>query len=113
MAAPATVPLKVTPEAAEQIARLGMRTEFERMIEHVREVVPHLRCIDVSLYERYELGAADEPPGVLIEAVRTDPYLPEDRVDWDIRGWKVDTFPPEVNQHFLIVVQYDESGHAG
>lgn len=113
MRAPTTVPLNMTPEATEQVARLGMQAELERMIEHVRQVVPRLSRIEVTLNDRGDLAAPGEPPGISIEAFRTDPYVPEDRVQWEIWHWKVRTFPPEVNQHFLIVIQYDESDHAG
>jgi hypothetical protein len=113
MSAPTTIPLSITPEAAEQLARLGMQPEFDRMIEHVRQVVPHLARIEVTLNDRGDLAAPGEPPGISIEAFRTDPYVREDRVQWEIWGWKVRTFPPEVNQHFLIVTQYEEPDHAG
>jgi hypothetical protein len=110
MTAPTTVPLTITPDAAEQISRLGLQAEFERMVEHVREAVPRLHRIEVSLYDRCELGAPDEPPGIAIHAYRGDPYQFSDPTDRDLRDWFLTSFPPDVGRYFLLRVRYEPRG---
>jgi hypothetical protein len=47
MTAPGTVPITITPEAEECVARLGMQAELQRMLEHTLQSVPALKRIEV------------------------------------------------------------------
>ncbi|MGH7174608.1 MAG: hypothetical protein ACRELF_11520 [Gemmataceae bacterium] len=65
MIASTAVPVTVTPEAEARLAELGMRKELEQMIAYVREAVPGLAAIEVTVAECYD--SRDEP-GVSITA---------------------------------------------
>jgi hypothetical protein len=99
MNASTDVPLTITPEAAARIAELGMQKELEQMIEHVREVVPNLAAIEVTIAECYD--TRDEP-GISIVAYSDRAFAPEANTSWDLIGWAVDTFPPQVLEHLCI-----------
>src|SRR3954467_853522 len=103
------VSVTVTPEAAGRIAELGMRAEPERMLEHTRQVVQDLRRIDVVLAERYDSGGE---PGIGIYAMSDHPCGSGDRTSWDWGAWKVETFPPEVCEHFAFTLLH-ENTHTG
>jgi hypothetical protein len=100
MVAPATVPVRVSPEAAARVASLGLEAEMRRMIDYARQLLPEATRIEVVLYERDEVG---EPPGVAVEV-----YTPFDSFDPDVRTrgkigeWLVAEFPPQVLEHLLI-----------
>jgi hypothetical protein len=56
MTAIATVPMKITPEAAARVAELGIQAELDQMLEHVRKVVPKLQSLEVELAEPCDTG---------------------------------------------------------
>jgi hypothetical protein len=86
-----------------------METELQRILDQVRQVLLDLYRIEVTLAERDEPG---DEPGVTIEGFVHRPFRPGDQTEGDLGGWKVDTFPPRVCQHFAILVRY-EGAHAG
>ncbi len=104
-----TIPVTVTPEAAERVAELGMHAELERMLEHTRQTVPGLRSIEVQLALPYDTG--DETT-LLIQATRADRQLPHDPTEDEWDAWKIETFPPDVYRYFVLLTVY-ESSHAG
>jgi hypothetical protein len=95
-----TIPVRVSPEAEARVAQLGVRRELEIMLEHTKEVVPGLRSITVSLEDRYDHG--DEPV-LLISAEVPGPGSVDDPTQrlWD--RWVIETFPPEVLEHFCFM----------
>jgi hypothetical protein len=99
----------IAPEATTYVAELGLQPQFEQMLEHTRRTVPGLRSIAVELQPPYDVGGG---PCVLIEATREDPHLEDDPTGrrWD--QWQIATFPPEVFQHFVLIVLYEQP-HAG
>jgi hypothetical protein len=101
MAPTTTIPLTVTPDAAAYVAELGMQEPFEQMIEHTRHTMAGLRAIRVTLQPPYDLGGG---PCVLIEATTDDPHLDDDPSQREWGFWKGETFPPEVGQHFVLLV---------
>ena len=103
------VPVVVEPEAAARVAELGMQPQFEQMLEHTRRSVTDLRRIDVWVAWPYDTGCE---PGVAIEAIIGRPWVPEDETEDELGRWKVETFPPEVCEHFAILTQYG-GDHAG
>jgi hypothetical protein len=104
MSATTTVPVTITPEAAARVAELGMQKEFDQMLEHTRQVVPGLRAIKVELALPYDTGSE---PGITIEAYRSDPWVPNDPTEWNWGRWKIETFPPEVCEHFVMMTLFD------
>ena len=100
MSASTDIPLTITAEAAARIAGLGMQKEFEQMIEHVREVVPALAAIEVTIAECYD--TRDEP-GVSIEAYSDQVFEPGDNTSEKVSRWAVDNFPPQVLEHLCIL----------
>ena len=104
MATTATIPVTVTSEAAARIAELGMQSEFEQMIEHAKEVVAYLRSLRVTL--EYDPEGVEEP-GLVIWSHRDDTDWEDDKSDVSFGRWKVDTFPPEVCIHFVMITLYE------
>lgn len=103
MSAAATVPVTITPEAAARVAELGMQAELERMIEHTRQTVAGLQRIEVTLTPPYDERPS---PGVNIEAYTDRPFVEGDRTWGQWGRWKVTTFPPEVCEHFVLMLYY-------
>lgn len=93
-------PLTITPEAAARVAELDMQKELEQMIAYVREKVPGLNAVEVTIAECYD--TRDEP-GVSITAYSDQVFLPGDTTSWDSIGWAVGTFPPQVLEHLCIL----------
>jgi hypothetical protein len=98
MATDETVPLTVTPEAAEYIDRHGVREAFEKMLAHVRGAVPGLRAIDVELPPPYDLGSEL----IVIRAEVSHPDAIGPAQD-DHDRWVLGTFPPEARMHFTMI----------
>src|SRR5438876_674217 len=94
-----SVPVSVTPEAAARIAKLGIPSDVDRMIDYARRNLPDLDRIEVELYDRYELG---DEPGLSIDAYGRRPFEPVDPPDRDLDRWMVTEFPPEVLEHIIM-----------
>jgi hypothetical protein len=99
-----TIPITIHPDAEAFVAELGLQGPFRRMVEHMRHHVPELRSIEVTLAEPYDLGGG---PRVIIEALRSYPGKEYDPTHRQLIRWQVDTFPPEVFQHFCLDVSYE------
>jgi len=98
-----TVPITITDEAKDYVAELGLQEPFQRMLDHTVASILGLRELRVSLQPAYDVGA----PCVLLDAITPPP--PAGRYDptedeWG--RWKMSTFPPEVFQHFVLLVAY-------
>jgi hypothetical protein len=99
-----TVPVKISPDAEQHIAALGMQAVFEQILEYVRGHVPDLVGIAASLREPYDTGDEDV---VLIEAVRTEESFSLDTKDyWELISWYVDAFHADVRRHFPLTISY-------
>jgi hypothetical protein len=70
MSAVGTIPLTVAPEAAARVAELGMQAEFQKMLDHIPQVVPGLCRIEVTLWVPEDF---DDDPRVTIEAAAAAP----------------------------------------
>jgi hypothetical protein len=66
-----TVPVTVAEDAAARLAALAIQPEFEQILDHAREAVPHLRQLRVTLEYDPERPLSD--PGVVIWAHREAP----------------------------------------
>lgn len=104
MSTDTTIPVQVSREAAAHVEALGMRDEFERMLDHTRRTVPGLRAVRVAL-DNDPSGTTG--PGVVIWSYRDDPGPGEDPVDQEWGAWKVTTFPPDVCLHFVMLSIYE------
>jgi hypothetical protein len=110
MSAPTTIPVTISPEAAERLAELGMQAELERMLEHTRQTVPGVYAIRVVLRPVYDCY---ENTGIQIEAVMEESsWDPEDRTWWEWGDWLHQTFPPQVTEHFEMWLS-PEKRHEG
>ena len=94
------------PAATAFIAAVGQQREFETMLGQTKQTVPGLRSIEVELDDTPETG----PPGVAIWAHRDDPGPGRDLTDRNWGRWKVETFPPEVCQNFVMLSIYHADG---
>ncbi len=98
MSAVSTIPLTVEPEAAARVAELGMQGEFEKMLEHIRQVVPGLCRIEVTLW----VPDFDDDPRVTIDAIRTSPEELLSGIYDEWSEWVIATFSPDVIRHFTL-----------
>lgn len=92
-----TVPIRISADANELIAELGLRDEFDRMMEHTADSVRDLTKIGVTVDPSYD---TDDGAIVLITGHRDIPLSPDDRTESDWNAWKFRTFPAEVARHF-------------
>jgi hypothetical protein len=104
-----SIPMTVTPEAAERVAELGMQAELERMLEHTRQTVPGLRSVEVQLALPYDTG---DETSIIIRATMDDPHGEYDPTDSEWGAWKVSTFPPDVCRYFVMMSVYEPT-HEG
>jgi hypothetical protein len=99
MATDETVPLTVTPEAAEYIDQHGVRAAFEQMVARIAGTVPGIRSIRAELPPQYDVGydiitiEATTP----VEGVANGAETSFDR-------WAIETFPSDVLVHFTFSV---------
>jgi hypothetical protein len=103
------IPVLVSHDAAARVGELGMRAELDQMLAHTRQVVPGLRKIEVTLALPYDAGCE---PELSITAHSDQPFRDGDRTSWNWGEWQVDTFPPQVWQHFSFHILYgpDDAG---
>jgi hypothetical protein len=95
-----SIPVTVTSEASAFIQQLGLDAEFDRMIEHTRQAVPNLRRIEVT----YEFDLSDEMhSSVVIWSHRDRHQAGDDPTNRGWSRWLVETFPPAVCQHFVMI----------
>jgi hypothetical protein len=100
------IPVTIAEDAAARVAELGMQREFEQMIEHAKQTMPHLLALRVTL--EYNPECVHEDPSVVIWVHRGD-VPPADRVDplaEEYRDWRSRTFPPEVRLNISVVPVY-------
>jgi hypothetical protein len=104
------VPVTITPEAAARMAELGMQAQAEQMVGHAVREIPQLVRIDIETFWR-----ADDPSpdGVALRGTTTIPWQEGVKVGQAISRWMVRTFPPEVCEHFLICLRYQEDAREG
>jgi hypothetical protein len=109
MATPSTVPVTITAEAAAHVAELGMQAEFERMLEHARQVIPGLKRLEVELQPPYDTG---DEPAVVILALQREVGPPDASPQMRFGEWQVHTFSPDVFRHFTLLA-FGEPDNAG
>jgi hypothetical protein len=107
MSAVTAIPLTVEPEAAAHVAELGMQGEFEKMLEHIRQVVPGLCRINVRLWVPEDF---DDDPRVTFEGVRNSPVEWLSRIIDEWFAWVIGSFSPDVLRHFTFFTTV-ESAH--
>src|SRR5260370_27392206 len=102
---PTTIPVNVTPEAAERIAERGLQMSIDQMIEQAVKMVPGIRRVEISLegpydthYEQYLHAIAFRDP----ELFRLD--IPEeDRFS----RWIVEEFSPDIRWQVQLHIHCD------
>ena len=103
-----TVPLNITPEAAQRITERGLKEPLDQMIEQAVKMVPGIRRIEISLEGPYDTH--DEP---YLDATayrdprffqESDPVTPEER-QYD--SWIVEAFPDDVRWQVMLSIYWD------
>jgi hypothetical protein len=99
-----TLPVQVSDDAEAYVESLGLRPEFEAMLEHAKQAIPGVRSILVRVDDSFETGE----PIILILADLSQPGTSgpggsgeSAELAWD--RWAVETFPPDVNRHFCMM----------
>ena len=101
MSASTDVPVTITPGAEARIAELGLHKDYEHMIAFTREVTPGLKAIEVTVNECYD--TRDET-GIAIEAYSDQLFELGERTTREKLDRRiVETFPPQVLEHFLLL----------
>jgi hypothetical protein len=108
MAEPATIPITVTPEAAERIAELGVQAEFQQMVDRALQLVPAVKRIEVVLEPAYDTG---DDPYLLIYAFHGGPWESGYAAGEKWADWKTFAFHPDVHRHFTLWT-HPETDHA-
>ena len=104
MSAMTTVPVSIEPEAEARVAELGMRREFEQMLDHIRQAVPELKRVRVSL--AYPPDYDDDPRVIIDVHVPADDAESESWYD-AYRNWLITTVSPDVWRHILLMPIYE------
>jgi hypothetical protein len=103
MAMTTTIPIAIAPEAAARAAELGMESEFDAMVEHSKQAITGLQSLDVRLEIDPE---GEDEVRVVLWARREDRNVGNDKSEWHWDEWMVQSFPPEVCRHFVLVMTY-------
>ena len=104
-----TIPITVSPEAAARVAQLGMKREFERILEHTCEATSGLRSIEVNLTPPCDPG---EDPRVILEVTKDERPEPNDPLWGQWCDWMMHSFPSDVLRHFNLLTVYG-AAHEG
>ncbi len=98
------VPVTIDQDAADRIDELGMRREFEQMLEHALQTVPGLVSVQVSLALPYDTG---DEAGININAYQKwTPDLKDPWPDWS--RWKLENYPTDVWRWFQLMPLVEE-----
>jgi hypothetical protein len=100
MTAPSTTATRISNEAKEQIEELGMQAEFDRMVQHTREVFPDLIDFEVTVTFPAE---HDCGPNIVLWASLPNRGLSYDPREDEWGRWKVRTFSPDACRHFCLL----------
>lgn len=99
----ATIPVTIDPAARAYVEELGLTGPFEQMLRHALETIPELLELEVSWGPPYDMGM----PCILFIATRPAPIeWVDDPSQREYAHWKCASFPPDVVQHFTLVVGY-------
>jgi hypothetical protein len=99
MASVSQVPVTISPEAGARIAEVNLRKVVDRMLDYAVQHLPCLDRIEVTLYDRYEIG---DEPGLAIDAFSQRAFDPADSTGQELDKWMVAEFPPEILQHIIL-----------
>lgn len=97
------IPFKVTQEAADYIAEIGLQEPFQRILDQIPKHFPFVHEIAVSLVDPQDLGGG---PRVVFDVTRDHPASKDDSAGRQWNSWMIETFPPEVFQHFTLFPIY-------
>ena len=101
MSATITIPSSITPATERLVAELSMRTEMELMIEKIGTSIPGVLDLEVLLQAPYDTGGGDQ---VILHARCDEEVLERSGwSEWDYLRWMIDTFPPQVCEHFTLM----------
>jgi len=104
MATLTEIPVAVSPDAAARVAELGLQREFQMMIDQLKQIIPGLRAIEVTL--EYPPDYEDDPMVLLTtyQPEYSGPGLDPTHVAW--ADWLVQAFAPDVLRHFVRLEFY-------
>jgi hypothetical protein len=81
-----------------------MQREFQMMIDQLKQIIPGLRMIEVTL--EYPPDYEDDP-AVLLTTYQPTPTEEIDSTRDRWRSWFIETFPPDVLRHFVRLPFYE------
>ncbi len=103
MTSTSAIPVTIAPEATTQVAELGLEKQFRQMLEHIQQTVSGIRTITVNVQPPFDLGGE---PCVIFDVLMEKPPLGKDPTEENFSRWQIDIFPPDVYQHFIMLLAY-------
>ena len=98
-----TVPFTITDEAVELLRELGLQKEFEQIIKQLKQFVPGLLSIHVSVMTMYDEGNRQI---VAIDCEILDRQMEDDPTQREWGELFSLTFPSEVREHFGVLLLF-------
>ena len=100
------VPVQVSAEAARFMEELGIQEPFQRMLDEIPKRFQAVYSIAVTLVEPVDEGGGDR---IVFNVTREQPGEGSDPSRHQWRRWVIDHFPPEIFEHFVLLINYVES----
>src|SRR5436190_45089 len=98
-------PMTVTPHAAAWIEGLGVQSAFDQIAARIRERMPGLRAIEVTLEPPCPEHGTSEC--ILVTPIRDEPEgTADDPTGRELSRWLVENFPLAISEHFCILPGY-------
>lgn len=105
MATVAEIPVVILLPAADRALALGFWPEFKAMLEHTKDSVPGVLAISATYDDRWRDD--DQHLIVIAAEVGEEDFHPRapgtESIAWRLDRWAIETFPPEVLEHFCII----------
>jgi hypothetical protein len=99
-----TIPITVVPAAAARVDELGLRREFEQMLDYLQRHVPGLRAIAVHLDAEVNMW---DNASIVLTTHQDAPGQAVDPSRRQWRAWLAATFPGDVLRHFVRDYSYE------
>jgi hypothetical protein len=103
MIALSTIPVEVSEEAARYIEQLGLQEPLQRMLDEIPKRFQAVHWIKVILEYIVDEG---NRPSVAIDVAREHPGAGDDPSGRQFGRWVIETFPPEIWSHLVVMDIY-------
>jgi hypothetical protein len=107
-----SVPVTITPEAADWVAELGIEETVDRVLAETVHILPGLKALRLTIEPTYDLD--EEYPYWLILECHSD-HTRDEASDALLAwyGWRAENIPIETGRHFIPDWIGPGDAHAG